>query len=517
VLLLAKQYHLAVQLLPMYALPQLALPGQQQQQQLWQQQQQQQQRQQQQGAPRGGLSPRGDASGGGAVLFEEQALLAQQATACDLAAGPAAAPPPGAEAASSPLAAGAAAGRPKSAGEALAALTGASRSRFGVRRALHSAADAAVSSAVTGGARFLGVSQQLASTTAQAVQAVQAAGFPRPPVAACDPAQDLAALTGGGRTGSRFGVRQALHTAAGAAAGAAGVAVTTAVTGSAKIMGASAQLVSNTAHLVGSTAQAVQGGTGGVLGATAGLVSGTASLVSTAAMFAAEAAAEAATKAAAGRGGGAAGAGRAAGSTAAGTVKLRAAAGLLDAPTAEGVVVGVSRELLGSATSLEDPAVAAAEAVLCLLPPDCKVWLCALHAHVAVTAHGVLLSCRRLVCGAVRCPHSPSSHVWCVDAARMHPHPLPGRGSAAQLGGSATAAPRVWRVPAARAAHVAARQAPAAAAHPSGAQHLRSCRRWLGPRQRQHCIWQRRQCCGRQQRQRQRRRRQQRAALAAAG
>jgi hypothetical protein len=97
------------------------------------------------------------------------------------------------------------------------------------------------------------------------------------------------------------------------------------------------------------------------MGATAGLVSGTASLVSSAAIFAAEAAAKAGTKAGAFRGG------------ASGSAILQGAAGLLSAAEAEGVVVQVSKELLGSASSLEDPAVVAAEAVLQLLPPECKV------------------------------------------------------------------------------------------------------------------------------------------------
>lgn len=169
----------------------------------------------------------------------------------------------------------------------------------------------------------------------------------------------LAALTGGGSGGrfpgsSRFGVRRALHNAAGAA-------VSTAVGGTAKLMGVSAHLVGSTAHLVGNTAQAVQVA-GGVVGATAGLVSGTASLVSSAATFAAEAAAKASSKA------GLVGKGSVGGSAV-----LRGAVGLLTASEAEAVVVGVSRELLGSAASLEDPAVVAAEAVLQLLPPDCKV------------------------------------------------------------------------------------------------------------------------------------------------
>jgi hypothetical protein len=187
----------------------------------------------------------------------------------------------------------------------------------------------------------------------------------------------LAALTGKGGAGggsssnlfpnSRFGVRRALHHAAGAA-------VSTAVGGTAKLMGVSAQLVGGTAHLVGSTAhrvgstaQAVQYGTGGVMGATAGLVSGTASLVSSAATFAAEAAAKAG------------GSGKAAiplkGSSG-GSAELRGATGLLTLPQAEAVVVQVSRELLGSAASLSDPSVAAAEAVLQLLPADCKVRCC---------------------------------------------------------------------------------------------------------------------------------------------
>lgn len=169
----------------------------------------------------------------------------------------------------------------------------------------------------------------------------------------------LAALTGTGAGGmfagrSRFGVRRALHNAAGAA-------VSTAVGSTAKLMGVSAHLVGSTAHLVGSTAQAVQYGTGGVMGATAGLVSGTASLVSSAAVFAAEAAAKAGNKAGAFRGG------------MSGSTVLQGAAGLLTAAEAEGVVVQVSKELLGSASSLEDPAVVAAEAVLQLLPPGCKV------------------------------------------------------------------------------------------------------------------------------------------------
>lgn len=168
----------------------------------------------------------------------------------------------------------------------------------------------------------------------------------------------LAALTGGSSArfpgSSRFGVRRALHNAAGAA-------VSTAVGGTAKLMGVSAHLVGSTAHLVGNTAQAVQVA-GGVVGATAGLVSGTASLVSSAATFAAEAAAKASSKA------GLVGKGSVGGSAV-----LRGAAGLLTASEAEAVVVGVSRELLGSAASLEDPAVVAAEAVLQLLPPDCKV------------------------------------------------------------------------------------------------------------------------------------------------
>lgn len=189
----------------------------------------------------------------------------------------------------------------------------------------------------------------------------------------------LAALTGGtgsggsalggvGGGGSRFGVRRALHKAA-------GVAVSSAVSSSAKVMGVSAHLVGSTAHLVGSTAAAVQSGTGGMMGATAGLVSGTASFVSSAATFAAEAAAKAGSSkaglpgissSAARSGGGGSIASR-------GSTLLRGAAGLLDAAAAEAVVVDVSKELLGSATSLEDPAVAAAEAVLHLLPDNCKV------------------------------------------------------------------------------------------------------------------------------------------------
>lgn len=174
----------------------------------------------------------------------------------------------------------------------------------------------------------------------------------------------LAALTGrpgGAGGGSRFGVRRALHNAAGVA-----------VSSSARIMGVSAHLVNSTAHLVGSTAQAVQSGTGGVVGATAGLVSGTASLVSSAASFAADTASKAGSKA----GGGVTGPAR----STAGSSVLHGAAGLLDAASAEAVVVGVSKELLSSASSLEDAAVAAAEAVLCLLPSDCKV-----RRH---TAHG---------------------------------------------------------------------------------------------------------------------------------
>jgi hypothetical protein len=97
------------------------------------------------------------------------------------------------------------------------------------------------------------------------------------------------------------------------------------------------------------------------MGATAGLVSGTASLVSSAAIFAAEAAAKAGTKAGAFRGG------------TGGSTVLQGATGLLTAAEAEGVVVQVSQELLGSASSLEDPAVVAADAVLQLLPPECKV------------------------------------------------------------------------------------------------------------------------------------------------
>lgn len=190
----------------------------------------------------------------------------------------------------------------------------------------------------------------------------------------------LSALTGGGAGGggsssrglfggpagaagggSRFGVRRALHNAAGAA-------VSSAVSSSAKIMGVSAHLVSSTAHLVGSTAQAVQSGTGGMVGATAGLVSGTASLVSSAAIFAAEAAAKAGSKASAA-------AAAVLGGSTGGHALLLGAPGLLDDATAEAVVVGVSQELLASAASLEDPAVAAAEAVLCLLPEECEVRL----------------------------------------------------------------------------------------------------------------------------------------------
>lgn len=172
----------------------------------------------------------------------------------------------------------------------------------------------------------------------------------------------LAALTGGGGGmfpgRSRFGVRKALHNAAGAA-------VSTAVGSTAKLMGVSANLVGSTAHLVGSTAQAVQYGTGGVMGATAGLVSGTASLVSSAATFAAEAAAKAGSKA-----------GTVFKGSSGGNVDLRGATGLLTVAEAEAVVVQVSKELLGSAASLSDPGVAAAEAVLQLLPPECKVRPC---------------------------------------------------------------------------------------------------------------------------------------------
>lgn len=177
----------------------------------------------------------------------------------------------------------------------------------------------------------------------------------------------LAALTGGAGAGgggaghaftgsSRFGVRRALHNAAGAA-------VSTAVGRTAKLMGVSAHLVGSTAHLVGSTAQAVQYGAGGMVGATAGLVSGTASLVSSAATFAAEAAAKAGSRTGVG--------GK--GSSVGGSAFLQGAGGLLTMQEAEGVVVQVSQELLASAASLEDPAVAAAEAVLQLLPPECKV------------------------------------------------------------------------------------------------------------------------------------------------
>jgi hypothetical protein len=104
------------------------------------------------------------------------------------------------------------------------------------------------------------------------------------------------------------------------------------------------------------------------MGATAGLVSGTASFVSSAATFAAEAAAKApafANKGLAGLG--------LKGSAGGGAV-LKGATGLLTISEAEAVVVQVSKELLGSAASLSDPAVAAAEAVLQLLPPECKVW-----------------------------------------------------------------------------------------------------------------------------------------------
>lgn len=176
----------------------------------------------------------------------------------------------------------------------------------------------------------------------------------RPPTAEAA----LAALTGGSNAmfpgGSRFGVRRALHNAAGAA-------VSTAVGGTAKLMGVSAHLVGSTAHLVGNTAQAVQVA-GGVMGATAGLVSGTANLVSSAATFAAEAAAKAGTRSGLpGRGG---------------ASVLKGAQGLLTADAAEAVVVEVSQEMLASAASLADPAVEAAEAVLHLLPPECKVRWC---------------------------------------------------------------------------------------------------------------------------------------------
>lgn len=192
----------------------------------------------------------------------------------------------------------------------------------------------------------------------------------------------LAALTGGAAGGggssslfpgsSRFGMRRALHNAAGAA-------VSTAVGGTAKLMGVSAHLVGSTAHLVGSTAQAVQYGTGGVMGATAGLVSGTASLVSSAATFAAEAAAKAGGKTSIALKG-----------SSGGSAELRGATGLLTLPQAEAVVVQVSKELLGSAASLSDPAVAAAEAVLQLLPADCKVRCCCragLHPPLPIVRH----------------------------------------------------------------------------------------------------------------------------------
>jgi hypothetical protein len=54
-------------------------------------------------------------------------------------------------------------------------------------------------------------------------------------------------------------------------------------------------------------------------------------------------------------------------------VFLRGVHGLLPAAAAEGVVVAVSQELLASAVSLDDPTVAAAEAVLQLLPDTCQV------------------------------------------------------------------------------------------------------------------------------------------------
>lgn len=193
------------------------------------------------------------------------------------------------------------------------------------------------------GAGVLGEQQQLAGRDGERAATAEAA---------------LSALTGssGGRfTGSsRFGVRRALHHAAGAA-------VSTAVGSTAKLMGVSAHLVGSTAHLVGSTAQAVQYGTGGVMGATAGLVSGTASLVSSAATFAAEAAAKAGKAGLAFKG------------SAGGSAVLKDASGLLTVQEAESVVVQVSQELLASAASLEDAAVVAAEAVLQLLPPECKV------------------------------------------------------------------------------------------------------------------------------------------------
>jgi hypothetical protein len=70
-------------------------------------------------------------------------------------------------------------------------------------------------------------------------------------------------------------------------------------------------------------------------------------------------------------------------------VYLRGVHGLLSAAAAEDVVVAVSQELLASAVSLDDPTVAAAEAVLQLLPETCQVGDSAASAAAAVCSVGV--------------------------------------------------------------------------------------------------------------------------------